>query len=821
MKIKTTATFAFLSFLISSLQAQVWFPEGVYNNGIPVQMTADNHLTVISKAGSDNTNSYWQVSVNEGKMWYRLPLLKLDKPAEITRIIRFQGMIYVAGSFLFDNGNHSSLVRFNGVTWQGTGLIQKQGGLQATVNALEVLDGDLALGGNFYTIGKDTLPYLARFNGIRFSDFFESCRDCAPDNAVTDIVANDSVLAVSGYFTVIGKHKSKYLFRLYKGILADTFISSSVILDRMALQGKIIFGTGGQLKNKRIYKIAASIEDITSDIDTVYQAGKMVIWDNTPVLCGVFQHQNQTGIRNGILKLDSGKWKDISSNYKNASLIASARGILFAAGNPPTQLSTWNPNRQVVRFYPGLALVRASVFLDSNNNCIREPGERPLPKQYIKLPFLNRGVFTNEHGIAEFLVPNSVQATFRFVVKPFRNLVRSNCADTAVSKTFYPGIFTDSIQFPLKRMPNINDIRVLLSSPRGTQVTRNKKVAYYLVYENVGSNPISGTIRLRTSKLFTKENTIPAFKTKVNDSTCQWEFSNLMPGERQVIIYTAYPEDARFDENFTFDAAAFSTIAGGNNAYAGDDADSIPQQANQGISAFRKDVFPTPATGDSVTYLPASESDLRYNIAFNNFTSDTVFYAVVIDTLDLNLDMSYIEETGSNKAYFTEVQTDPNNQYKGILIWHFPNIRLAPNPGMDYENTESGAYIGFKVVTKPLSQGYYIRNTASVFFDNTFAGNTNSVYCTLAITSVDEINQPEDGLNVFPNPFEDHIILQYDLKADDRVEVYDARGVLVIANDIKLPCSEAEIELRDLPAGLYTLRLQASGRTIVRKLVRQ
>lgn len=818
MRLKIINSVVFLFLIHQAAFAQVWFPEGVYTQAAPSLIEVDNQLITVARSGIDNDFSYWQVCINDGKSWLRLPVLKLNKLAEIQDVKRYQGSIYLAGNFTYDNGNHNALIRYSNSTWQGLGLFRKQGSQLSTILSLDVHNNLLVLGGSFYTIGMDTIPYLATFNGAKYADYFEKCRSCAPDNIVTDIASNDSIVAISGYFTTIGNHKSKYLIRINKVNKADTFLNTPKIIEKIALDGTIIFGSAGLAKDKSLYRINNTFVELKSNMDSAAHISSFVVWEKKLIVCGSFFLASNTTERN-ILLLDGSIWKDISNNYKNATYIATGRSMLFAVGTQLQALSIWNPNRFVVRFYPNLSLVKAKVFIDSNNNCIQEKSEKPLAKQYIKLPLINRGVFTNENGYAEFMVPNAIQTTYRFVVKPFRNFVKSNCSDTSVTKTFYPGVFSDSIQFPLNRIPNINDIKVRISSPRGKQVLKDKKVLYYIHYENVGSNPISGNIRLRKNPLFTKEVTLPLYTKKLNDSILEWNYNNLQPGESKSIVYTGYPEDVQFDQIIQFDAQVSSSIASGSSPYSDDDMDSIPQETNQTVQAFRKDVYPTPDLGDSITYLHSTDRDLRFNISFNNFSTDTVFYAVVIDTLDLNLDMSFIEITGSNNFFYTEVQTDPNNQYKGILIWHFPNIRLAPNPGMNYENTESGSYIGFKVVTKPLSQGYFIRNTASVFYDNTFAGNTNSVYCALAITSINSYNY-QNGVSVYPNPFNNTFDIQYAFNKGDVVQLYDATGRMVYKEVLVDSKDVFSFHNNDLPNGIYILQIQSKGKLISIKVVK-
>ena len=798
-------------------KAQVWYPEGVYTHSAPLMITVDNQLIGISKAGTDLTHSFWQVSINEGSNWKKLPLLTLNKAAEIMDIKKFGGQIYVAGNFLFDNSAYNALVKFNGTNWQGFTLFKKPNTQLASILSLDVQKGNLILGGSFYTVGQDTIPYLGRFNGLKFAEYFDLCKSCAPDNIVIDIASNDSVVAFSGQFTSINKQKSKYVYRLKKSNLGDSFSNTPRLIEKIALDGNTIYGMSSvSLRDKRIFKIATAFTEINYNMDSAVLVSELVVYDSKLILSGLFNLQGDA-TRKSIVRLNGTSWQNIGNNFSEATFIAAGRSNLFASGNSKQNISVWNPNRFVVRFYPNAALLRAKVFLDSNNNCIQDANEKSLAKQYIKFPILNKAVFTNEKGMVEFLVPNSIQTTHRFVVKPFRNYIKSNCSDTVVNRTFNPGVYLDSIQFPLKRLPNINDIRITINSPKGKQVLKNKKVQYILSYENVGSNPISGSINLQKSPLFTKEQTSPAFKTKVNDSTLRWDYSNLQPGEKRFIGYVGYPEDSYFDKASQFSAKASSSIASGSSNFVSDDTDSIPQEVNQNFKSFRKDIYPTPSLGDSITYLDPSDRDLRYHISFNNFSADTVFYAVIIDTLDINLDMSYIEETGSNKSYYTEVQTDPNNPNRGILIWHFPNIKLTPNSLQDYESNSSGSYIGFKVVSKPLNNGYYLRNTASVFYDNQFAGNTNSVYCTLAPTSINELPHAK-SIQVYPNPF--NLVLEFEVKSGSEVSIYNALGQMVYHSFVDVDSEAYSLDLSFLQNGLYVMQVGKAGQVFQAKLIK-
>lgn len=86
----------------------------------------------------------------------------------------------------------------------------------------------------------------------------------------------------------------------------------------------------------------------------------------------------------------------------------------------------------------------------------------------------------------------------------------------------------------------------------------------------------------------------------------------------------------------------------------------------------------------------------------------------------------------------------------------------------------------------------------------------------------DEIN--EISLSVFPNPAKDRLVLQVNAKQSLVLNyyLYNSEGRLL--QGTKLADSRTEIDLDDLPGGVYFLQLQATGNqvlktfTIIKKL---
>ncbi|MES2618857.1 MAG: T9SS type A sorting domain-containing protein [Bacteroidota bacterium] len=790
---------------MTNAKAQVWFPEGGYNFTQPSVFSVDNaNIYTVGKHSEDSFKSYWIVAKYDGKSWIKLPVLVLNKTAEILEIKQYLGSLYVAGNFTFDNGTYSSIIRFKDLTWQPLVKLRRSNVGPISVSSLEIFGNKLLIGGNFNLVGTDSIPYLTAYNGFGFSNPLTNCKTCHVGGSVVSISANDSVVAVSGSFGLVSSHKTTNLFTLdIKGKI-DTFLNIPLILDRLAINGRILYASGVSGNIRKLVKIEKTIvSDIRHNIDSLFKVNQLVIKDNNLWMNGVAK-LTSVNFKGCTFQLSGSTWIDYSNNYPGAQSIVSARGSLWAIGSAEKQVSMWNHNRSVMRFFESMALVKARVFLDQNNDCILNSTDKPLPRQLIKLAALNRYLITNENGLTEFLIPNK-QITYKFEVKVGRNFLASNCADTVLSKTFVSNRYVDSIQFPLKRRPNISDLRVYISSPKGAQVVKDKKTEYIIACENVGSIPLSGSIKLRKNSWLSDVATTPS-PFSSSDTMIEWSYANLLPGERNLYYYSGSANDARFTPNTQLSAQAEASISAGSNSYIADDIDSIQQTIDNDVSPFRKDIYPIPSPGDSVSYLSIDNRQIRYNISFQNFNTDTVFNAVVSDTLDLNLDISYIQETGSNKNYYTEIQTDPNNSYRGILIWHFPNINLVPNPLKNFEQTESGSYIGFKVVMKPLSNGYIVKNVAAVFYDNTYSGKTNTAYCTILSSG---LNTPILARSVllYPNPASETLHIGQPLQVNDKIKVYNLQGQEVLTTSVDGYTDDSSIDIGQLSSGIYMVQI--------------
>jgi len=803
-------------------KAQVWFPEGEYYMPQPVAFTIDNNqIFTISKYTEDTTKSYWVVGKYDGKSWSNFPALVLNKTAEINTIKLYGSQLYIGGNFTYDNGAYNSLIKFNGTNWGPISKFKRNNQQNAVVTTLEIFNKKLIIGGNFNSVlaTKDSVPYLVAFNGLTFSPVF-NCNNCMPNGPVIDLAVTDTLLAIAGTFTSIKGKRSNYLFVHHLSDAFDTFINTPVIIDHLAMKGHTVFGTGILNKERKIYRVENGFTDLKFNFDSILKVNKLEIFENELWVNGI-AFLKGSKIPRSTLEFNSATllWEDKSINYPGAKSITVGRNALFAIGTATKPLSVWNKNIHVVRFYKNAVLTTVKVFLDSNNNCIQDKNERVLPKQFIKMSTpLNRYAITNEAGMAEFLfVP--INAKIPFIINLPRNFKPSNCSFDTVFKSYNKN-YIDSVKFPITRKSNINDVKVIISAPKGSQVMKDKRTEYFVTCENVGSNIVSGLVKLKKNPLLASSVTDPKPEASSTLETVVWSYVNLKPGEKRSFFFSGIAYDTSFKDNAPLQAQASASIAAASNDYPNDDSDSIEQYIDNKYAPFRKDIYPAPNPGDSVSYLTMNNRDIRYNISFNNYSSNMVYNAIITDTLDLNLDISYIEETGSNKAYYTKLESDPNNPSRGIIIWHFPNINLVANPTMDFENPNSGSYIGFKVVMKPISNGYIVKNTAAVFYDNQYVGKTNTAYCTVVNTSLHSVHT-YNSFDLYPNPANDQLNLNLTLNSNDKVSIYNLQGQVVYEMLVNESTSMLTLPIESLSNGLYVVQIQKGSTLLHSKFIKQ
>ena len=230
---------------------------------------------------------------------------------------------------------------------------------------------------------------------------------------------------------------------------------------------------------------------------------------------------------------------------------------------------------------------------------------------------------------------------------------------------------------------------------------------------------------------------------------------------------------------------------------------------------------------------------LDYVIQFQNTGTDTAYNVVIIDTLDMNLDISTLQWGVSSHSYELTVTGTGNP----VLTFTFENINL---PDSTTDELNSQGFIKFKI--KPyntLSNGTVISNDADIYFDFNEPITTNDAWVTIFDTTIigtpitvtvitpDTTTTPpensvyylkESDFNVLPNPFNEDVSLIFDIdivQNELSVAIIDLLGKKIYDYEIFEAQSLYIIDGSSFEKGIYILQLvdKSSGVVVGRKKI--
>jgi hypothetical protein len=92
----------------------------------------------------------------------------------------------------------------------------------------------------------------------------------------------------------------------------------------------------------------------------------------------------------------------------------------------------------------------------------------------------------------------------------------------------------------------------------------------------------------------------------------------------------------------------------------------------------------------------------------------------------------------------------------------------------------------------------------------------------LIITAVEKILENVVNITIYPNPASDIVTITFDEAVDDEIQVsfLNAQGKLVKTDIIEATMAEKQINLQDLPGGIYFLKLTKGKLSNVYKVVK-
>ncbi len=427
------------------------------------------------------------------------------------------------------------------------------------------------------------------------------------------------------------------------------------------------------------------------------------------------------------------------------------------------------------------------VFMDVNGDGIKDSLENGIP-----IPVYYSGNYGSWPDSAGFF--NAVSDTGNITFQVNAPTYYTSSTPTSQAVLVGPGSI-DTLYFGLQPIPNINDLKVDLTSI--TFLRPGFKANYKIHYQNVGTETITNVnVKFRKPAALANLSSLPAMSA-TNGDTLIWNIPSLYPFQQGDILI----QDSVF---------ANATLGDTANAYAWIEplaADTTPQNNISASSNIIRGSFdPNDKAVSPEVVLPNTTGYLEYFIRFQNTGTDTAFAVMVIDTLSSLLNVSSMEMISASHSYDLWIEN-------GVAKWNFINILL---PDSNTNELESHGFVKFRIKPLPgLTVTDSIQNKADIYFDYNTAITTNTIVVNvLNTTQVNELQEME--LQVFPNPVQESLrIVNQHAGPLGKIELINASGKVLETKTIS--SSTYTWNLQHLPAGTYILKGQGWRQKVVKE----
>lgn len=448
--------------------------------------------------------------------------------------------------------------------------------------------------------------------------------------------------------------------------------------------------------------------------------------------------------------------------------------------------------------------ISGNVFFDFNSNNMRDSSDVPSEYTRISSNQASRIAFTGSNGNYAFPVLDSGT----FVVIP-QNVNYYNSIPYSHTAYFSSIYQTDSLNdFAYQPTGIFNDLKI--TAEPLTRFRPGREAVYELTCTNLGTTTLSADVIFITDPNFSfVSSDIPTLYSSADSIV--WNFPNFTPQQKRKIKITVDVVDTVATGTPLFPRGRIEPLTGdmapGNNFLNWE----IPVLITMSFDPNEKSV-----SKDSL-YTNQIDTYLDYTIHFQNTGNDTAFFVKVLDNISPLLDMNTFE--------IVEVSHPMQIEYLSasrMLIFKFNNI-LLPDSNIDL--VASNGYIHYRI--KPISTipvNSIIPNYAAIYFDFNLPVLTNTT--TTSIILNNDLQEKgfviNDEILIYPNPATNQITIHSNsnIKGETIVSIKNTLGEILLQRTMELT-GDLEINIADLPAGLYFLQLKSKNKNIVKRFVKE
>ncbi len=354
----------------------------------------------------------------------------------------------------------------------------------------------------------------------------------------------------------------------------------------------------------------------------------------------------------------------------------------------------------------------------------------------------------------------------------------------------------DVADFCLEPNQSINDLTIAIYPTSEARAGFN--ATYQLVYNNVGTNQLSGDITFTFDENKVDFLTASEPVASQTSNTLVLNYTNLSPFETRIINLEFYISGDLNDVlNFT---SSVTPIVGDNT-----EENNTFELDQVVIGSFDPNDIRV-LEGETIT-IDEIDNYLHYIIRFQNVGTASAINVKISNVLDPNLDWTTLQLESSSHS--NRVEVIDNNQ----AFFIFDEIHL---PDSTTNEPASHGFISYKIKPKAnLAVGEVISNKADIFFDFNLPVQTNTVTTEIVEpSSIGKVTAP--GFLIFPSPVADVLFIRSTNKVVF-MKIYNCLGHMVLCVDQK-----GAVNVSNLNQGLYSCLIKDDkGNTEVLKFVKQ
>ncbi len=388
-----------------------------------------------------------------------------------------------------------------------------------------------------------------------------------------------------------------------------------------------------------------------------------------------------------------------------------------------------------------------------------------------------------------------------FLTSIINNFPHYSVTPDIATSTFIDLGNKDTVNFCYLIEQEINDLSIIVI-PR-TAARPAFPLTYTLVYKNLGSTVLDGTINLEfddTKLEYIQSSELPSVQS---DKTLEFEFTDLGLFETRTIVLEMrlFPIPiVNIEDVLVFNAHIESTVDDDNET---DNTFSLEQNVIGSYDPNDISVY----EGKEIT-VEETDEYLHYLIRFQNTGNAEAINVRVENLLDSHLDWKTLQL--ENVSHPNRVEITDNK----LISFIFENIYL---PDSTSNEAESHGHITYKVKPKAEIQlGDSIQNNASIFFDFNPPIITNTVSTKIVATlDVNEIDLTEQ-IKIIPNPNNGIFNIQWGTLQTQKLCIRNINGQVILSEDnIQESINELHVEFNTVGSGIYFLEIiTASDRLI-------